>query len=358
MTGVWYAPGRINLIGEHTDYNGGLVLPFALGSGVTVSAARRDDRLLVLRSAQLPGVVTVPLDELSPGRITGWAAYPAGVAGVLRAAGYPIAGATLSIDSDLPRGAGLSSSAALECATALALTRLYGLRVPRTELARYAQQAEHEYAGTPCGIMDQAASLLCTEGHALLMDCASGATEQVPLDLAGHVLLLVDTRSPHVLSDGGYARRRGECEEAARLLGVSALSEVTEVPAALPDPVLRRRTDHVVTENDRVRRAIEFLRAGDAAGLGRVLTASHRSLRDLYEVSWPAADVTVDTALDAGALGGRMIGGGFGGSVLLLATLDRADDVAGSVSGAYAARGLATPVITRVSPGPGAYRRS
>ncbi|MQY07670.1 galactokinase [Actinomadura macrotermitis] len=360
---VWRAPGRVNLIGEHTDYNDGLVLPFAIGLGVTVAAGRRDDGMLELRSRQAGGAtVAVPVAGLEPGRPGGWAAYPAGVAWMLRDHG--VRGASLLVDADLPQGAGLSSSAALGCAAALALCDLYGVGLGRPELALLVQQAENRFAGMPCGILDQTASLRCEEGHALLLDCRSGAAEPVPLPLAGLSALVVDTRAAHALTDGGYAARRAQCERAAGLLGVPALRDVTDLPAALaalPDAALRRRVAHVVTENARVEAAAGLLRgaAGDpGARLGALLTASHASLRDRYEVSWPEADVTVAAALEAGALGGRMVGGGFGGSVLLLARTDRADQVLAAVRAAYAGRGWEPPRAHRVAPAAGARRLS
>ena len=248
--GVWLAPGRANLMGEHTDYNEGFVLPFALTQATTAAAARRTDGRLLLCSRQEPDeVLEIALDELAPGTVTGWGAYPAGVAWALRSAGYRVPGACIAIDSDVPAGAGLSSSAALECATALALTELDGVAVPRGELAALARRAENEFVGVPSGIMDQSASLLSQAGHALLLDCRSLDHSQVPFDPAavGSRLLLINTRARHHLGDGGYGRRRAECEEAARLLGVSSLRDVTDVgdTARLADPVLRRRARHV-----------------------------------------------------------------------------------------------------------------
>ena len=321
--GVWQAPGRANLIGEHTDYNQGWVLPFALDRGVLVAAACRHDGMLVIRSRQAPGEpATLPLAMVVPGRVTGWAAYPAGVAWALREAGHPVGGASLAIDSTLPQGAGLSSSAALECAVALALTGLYGLDVPRPDLAILARRAENDFVGVPSGIMDQSASLLCQASHALLLDCRSGEGSAVPLEpaAAGLALLIVDTGARHALGDGRYALRRGECDQAASELGVRCLRDVADAAAAdgLADPVLRRRARHVVTENHRVTQAAAMLRAGDLAAAGALLSASHTSLRDDFEVSWPEADTTVDAALAAGALGARMMGGGFGGSVIAL----------------------------------------
>ncbi|MEU6038763.1 galactokinase [Actinomadura sp. NPDC047616] len=376
--GVWRAPGRVNVIGEHTDYNDGFVLPFALPQGVSVAAARRDDGVLEVRSLQAADtVVTVPVDPHAPEarrwRDTApqrerWAAYPAGTAWVLRehVTSVPIGGASLLIDADLLQGAGLSSSAALECATALALCELYGeadLPTPagRRELARLAQRAEHEYVGMPCGIMDQSASLLCTAGHALMLDCRSGLSTQVPLPLedSGLRLLVVDTRMHHELVDGDYGRRRAECERAAELLGVAALRDVKDLPAALKaldDPVLRRRVQHVVTENHRVEAAVGLLRAGATAELGAMLTASHLSLRDQFEISWPGADVAVEEAQRAGARGGRMVGGGFGGSAIVLTPADRVDRVSEAIRAAYERRGWEEPRFLTAVAADGARR--
>ena len=352
--GVWLAPGRANLMGEHTDYNEGFVLPFALGQGVTAAASRRAGRRLTVCSRQEPGdAVEVDLDGLAPGRVTGWAAYPAGVAWALEAAGHRLPGACIAIDSDVQAGAGLSSSAALECATALALTSLAGLDVPRAELVTIARRAENEFAGVPTGIMDQSASLLCRAGHALLLDCRTLATSQVPFDpdAAGASLLLINTRARHELADGEYGRRRAECEEAARRLGIRSLRDLTDLAdtGSLTDPVLRRRVRHVVTDNQRVLEVVALLRASpgptvDTYGeIGRLLTQAHASLRDDFEVSWPEADAAVEAAVAAGASGARMIGGGFGGSVLVLVPAAAAGPVRDAVTAAFARHGWTAP---------------
>ncbi|MGI5206729.1 galactokinase [Spirillospora sp. CA-108201] len=364
--GVWHAPGRVNLIGEHTDYNDGFVLPFALPRGVSVAAARRDDGVVEVRSLQASTAVTAPVDG---GTVASedwpadreWAAYPVGVARVLREHGT--GGASLLIDSDLPQGAGLSSSAALECATALALCDLHGVEIDRPVLARLAQRAENEQVGMPCGLMDQSASLLCAPGRALMLDCRSGLSSQVPFDPAasGMVLLVVDTRASHALTGGDYGRRRAECEEAASLLGVEALRDVEDLAAALAalrDPVLRRRVQHVVTENHRVEAAVGLLRAGALPELGAMLNASHLSLRDQFEVSWPEADATVDAAVRAGARGGRMVGGGFGGSAIVLAPAARAGKVRDAITAAYARRDWTRPEFLEAPPSQGAHRVS
>jgi galactokinase len=377
---VWFAPGRANLMGEHTDYNEGLVLPFALDRGVTAAAAARDDGLLVLQSAQVPGeTVTVPLGSLAPGSVPGWAAYPAGVAWSLQAAGYPVRGASVDVDSDLPVGAGVSSSAALECSVALALCSLSGLTVPRPELAGIAKRAENEFVGAPTGIIDQSAALLCEQGHAMLLDCGTLAATQVPFlpAAAQAAALIIDTRVTHALVSGEYAARRAECEEAARLLRVRALGSVTDLGRLqeIGDPVLRRRARHVLTDCARARSMAATLLEDDRAGqaswagqadaeraadiyryLGKLLVEGHASLRDDFEVSWPEADLTVDIAVAAGAYGAKMIGGGFGGSVLALVPADRVREVAAALTEAYTENGWTPPDFIDAVPSPAARR--
>src|SRR5450756_415867 len=375
---VWFAPGRANLMGEHTDYNGGFVLPFALAQGVTATATARADGLLVLRSKQAPDErVTVSIDALSPGSVTGWAAYPAGVAWALRASGYEVRGASIDIDSDLPVGAGVSSSAALECSVALALCSLSGIAVPRPALAAIAKRAENQFVGAPTGIIDQSAALLCRAGHAMLLDCATLAMTQVPFQpaAAGIVALIVDTRVTHALVSGGYAMRRIECEEAARLLRARALGSVTDLGRLyeIDDPLLRRRARHVITDDARAREIAYALRDdalsdGPAAAhksdrqtemyrnIGQLLTAGHESLRDNFEVSWPEADVTVDVAIGAGAYGAKMIGGGFGGSVLALVPMEREATARSILAKTFDERGWAAPEFLGAVPSPAARR--
>ena len=397
--GVWLAPGRVNIIGEHTDYNDGFVLPFALGEGVVAAASpRRDDRL-ALRTRRDPAAsVEIPLARLRPGpdgtpakldevreQLPGWARYPAGVAWSLLAAGYPVPGASLAIDSDLADGAGLSSSAALECSVALALTELIGPDsltdwaigrpdqaatarpdVPRTALARIARRAENDFAGVPSGIMDQSASLLCRAGHALLLDCQSLESSQVPFrpDRAGVRVLVIDTRAKHELADGEYGSRQAECAEAARQLHVPSLRALSDVSQlrTLTDPVLHRRARHVITDDLRVRQVTALLRAsngGDFRSLsevGALLTQSHASLRDDFQVSWPEADVTVEVAVEAGALGARMTGGGFGGSALALIPEADVDQVQTRVRAAFADRGWTEPEFLSAFPSDTAQR--
>jgi galactokinase len=371
---VWFAPGRANLMGEHTDYNEGLVLPFALAQGVTAAAFARSDRLLVLRSKQRPDdTVSVPLASLTPGCVHGWAAYPAGVAWALGVAGFDVPGASIDIDSDLPVGAGVSSSAALECSVALALCSLAGLSVPRRTVAAIARRAENEFVGAPTGIIDQHASLLCRAGHAMLLDCGTRKTSHVPFRPAdgGAVALIIDTRVTHALVSGEYGRRREECEQAARLLGVPFLGAITDADEAdrLFNPMLRRRARHVISDSARARAIADALAATrrsvfgapyDAPEtyqfVGKLLTQAHASLRDDFEVSWPEADLTVEVAIAAGALGGRMIGGGFGGSVLTLVPVDRQGAVRAAVTKAFTARGWTPPEFLKAVPAAAARR--
>jgi galactokinase len=357
--GIWFAPGRVNLMGG-PDYTEMFVLPFALGAGVTAAAARRPDRRLALTSRQAgEEQVVADLDALERGSVPGWAAYPAGVAWALRQAGYLPGGADLAIDADLPAGAGLSSSAALECAVALALTGLYQVAVPRPELAALARRAENEFVGVPSGIMDQIAALQSQAGHALLLDCRTGTSTPVPLDpaAAGLTLLVIDTRARHALGDGRYAERRRACEQAASALGVRSLRDVTEPELTrLTDPALQRVAGHVLAERDRVLRAADLLRAGNPAAIGGLLTASHDSLRDSFGFSWPEADDAVAAAVDAGAAGARLTGGGFGGCVVALIPADRTAPVRAAVTERFARRHWPAPRYLDAVPS-GAARR-
>ncbi len=358
--GIWFAPGRVNLMGG-PDYTEVFVLPFALGSGVAAAAARRPDRRIALVSRQEPGEpIVVDIDTLEPGSVSGWAAYPAGVAWALREAGYLSGGADVAIDADLPAGAGLSSSAALECSTALALTGLYQVPVPGRELAALARWAENDFAGVPSGIMDQIAALLCRAGHALLLDCRHGTGTEVPLDpaAAGLTLLVIDTRVRHAVGDGRYAERRRACEQAASALGVRALRDITDVKdlAGLADPSLKRLSAHVVAEHRRVLDAADLLRGGDPAAVGPLLTASHHSLRDNFQMSWPQADHAVEAAIGAGAAGARMTGGGFGGCVVALAPAERATHVRAAVTGRFKQNHWPAPRYLAAMPSGGARR--
>ncbi|GAA4695251.1 galactokinase [Phytohabitans rumicis] len=353
--GVWAAPGRVNLIGEHTDYNDGFVLPFALPHRTVVGATRLDTPQWTVWSEQADEQITFDLST----RVPGWGAYVAGVVWVLREAGFDVPGANLAITSDVPLGAGLSSSAALESAVLTALVDLGGLDLPVDQRPRLAQQAENEYAGMPCGIMDQSASIRCRAGHALFLDCRTLEVEHIPFDVAsaGLAVLVIDTRAPHRHVTGEYAARRASCEEAARALGVPALRDTTlSAVADLPDEVLRRRARHIVTENQRVLDTVDLLRSGQVREIGPLMTASHGSMRDDFEITVPEVDTAVEAALSAGAYGARMTGGGFGGCVLALVDATATDQVAAAVAEAFAARGYAPPEPFVAVPSAGATR--
>ncbi|MFB4277699.1 galactokinase [Nonomuraea sp. MTCD27] len=352
---VWHAPGRVNLIGEHTDYNDGFVLPFAVPWGVTAALTPRTDgtvRLLSLQSSSGEPVTMATHEESK-----GWTRY---VVGVLEMLGDRVSGADIAIDGDVPQGAGLSSSAALEVSVASALNDVHDLGMTPMELALLSQKAENDFVGMPCGIMDQAASALSKEGHALFLDCRSLGSRNIPLDLAAHGLsmLIIDTQVHHEHAGGEYAKRRAECESAARKLGVAALRDVTDLAGALAQLKgdERKRTEHVVTENHRVEALVGLLRAGAVTEIGALLNASHLSLRDLYEVSSPELDVAVEASIRGGARGARMTGGGFGGSAIALVPVERLDSVQESVSAAYAERGFQAPRFLPATPAPGARR--
>jgi galactokinase len=360
--GVWAAPGRVNLIGEHTDYNDGFVLPLAIDRLVLAAAGRREGGRLRLWSLQSGPPADLELAGIGPGRVGGWAAYPAGVAWALARAGVEVAGADLVVDGDVPAGAGLSSSAALECATATALADLAGAGLDRTALAGVARRAENEVVGVPSGVMDQMVSMLGRAGHALFLDTRSLAAEQVPLPLAaaGLCLLVLDTRAGHRLVDGAYADRRAACEAAAAALGVPALRDATlaqvEAAAATLGVEGAARARHVVTENARVLEAVALLRAGDLDRLGPLLAASHASLRDDYEVSSPELDTAVEAAMAAGAAGARMTGAGFGGSAIALVRAELAGRIGDRVREAFAAAGFGPPEVAPVAAADGARR--
>lgn len=369
-SGVWSAPGRVNLIGEHTDYNSGLCLPIALPQRTFAAARRRDDDLVRIVSAQADGVVEATLADVAPGRPGGWAAYVAGVPWALRKAGYAVTGLDVAVDGRVPLGAGLSSSAALECAVGAAASDLFELGllsgdIGRTTLAVACIDAENTIALAPTGGMDQSAALLARAGHALLLDCRDGHTEQVPFDLSAHglALLVVDTRAEHALVDGQYAERRASCEAAVRELGVPSLREVSaddleDRLSALSSDLLRRRARHVVTEIARVEEATAALRSNDFQAVGDLFRASHDSMRDDFEISVAELDTAVESAVGAGALGARMTGGGFGGSAIALVAAGRAAAVQAAVEDAFAAKGFRAPDCFTVTASASAARDS
>ncbi|MEU7757824.1 MULTISPECIES: galactokinase [Micromonospora] len=361
--GRWAAPGRVNLIGEHTDYNDGFVLPFALPLRTVVAAAPAPGARWTVWSELGDEPVEFGAAEADePGRVDGWAAYVAGVVWTLRADGHDVPGARLAVASDVPVGSGLSSSAAIESAVLAALVDLGGLDLPAGRWPRLAQRAENDYVGAPTGIMDQSAVIRGRAGHALFLDCRTEEVEQIPFDLddAGLAVLVIDSRAPHRHADGEYAARRRSCERAAATLGVTALRDVTvaDLDAALArlDDETRRRVRHVVTENQRVLDTVALLRAGRVRDTGPLLTASHASMRDDFEITVPEIDTAVEAALAARAYGARMTGGGFGGCVLALVDADAADAVAAAVTAAYAERGFTAPGTLTVLPAGGVTR--
>jgi galactokinase len=315
------APGRLNLIGEHTDYNNGFVMPVALDRAVYVAATPRPDRLVRVWSDAMGAAAEFSLDKLDQRR-DDWAKYLQGVAWVLRDMGMPLQGLDAAIYADVPRGAGLSSSAALEVAWALALLEPTGRKLPQRALALACQRAENEYVGMRCGILDQFASVFGQEGAALLIDCQSLEVTPVPLPAKDFVLVVCDTNKPRQLVDSEYNQRREACEQAAEILGVASLREadketVTAAREKLGEERFRRAW-HVVTENERVLEYAEALRSGNLSAAGQLLSASHKSLRDFYEVSCPELEAMWEATQRAGCFGSRLVGGGFGGAVMAM----------------------------------------
>jgi galactokinase len=363
--GVWTAPGRVNLIGEHVDYNGGRCLPMAL-TRVTAAAVRRRDDDRVRLSSTDPEAIPFEgtLGDLGPGSVTGWAAYAAGTLWALQQAGIPVPGLDLALSSDVPLGAGLSSSASLEAAVALSAAELAGRTDDSTLrhlLIQAAIRAENEVVGAGTGGMDQTVALLGQQGSALLIHTRDFRTEPVQLGLAeaGLELMVIDTRVKHTLADGQYAKRRADCDEAARQLGLEWLSDAEPADVdRLTDPRLQARARHVVTENQRVDAVVELVRTGRVAEIGPMLDASHASLREDFEVSAVELDVVVAAARSAGALGARMVGGGFGGSAIALIRSADAAAVGEAVVAACRARGLTLPGTLTVTSGPAAQRLS
>lgn len=366
--GIWAAPGRVNLIGEHTDYNEGFVLPFAIEKRARTAVRLRNDslhsdttvRLLSTAGDQI--LVLADAANLTPGTVAGWAKYPLGVVWALQQYGIEVPGFDLLLDSDVPLGAGLSSSHAIECAVITALNDLTGAGLTAEEMVRLTQHAENAFVGAPTGIMDQSASLRGASGHAVFLDCRNQAVQLIPFPAqeAGLVLLVIDTKVSHSHAGGGYASRRASCELGAGLLGVGALRDVTvadlERAGGVLDPVTFRRVRHVVTENDRVLQTVETLRSQGPAHIGGLLDASHASMRDDFEISCPELDLAVDTARSNGAIGARMTGGGFGGSAIALTPVKLEQQVRDAVVRAFAEEGRTAPDIFTVTPAAGAER--
>jgi galactokinase len=360
---IFRAPGRVNLIGEHTDYNDGFVMPAAIGFYTWIAAAKREDRILEAYSDRFDERITFSLDALDGPPRKHWSDFIRGVAAMLQGAGHRLCGANLVIHGEVPLGAGLSSSASLEVATGLALTAPSGIAVPRLELAKLCQAAEHEYVGARCGIMDQFIASFGVSGNALMLDCRSLEYQlmPVPRDLR---LVVCNSMVRHEHASGEYNQRRADCETGVKLLaqhlpGIRALrdvgiAELEKYKQALPETIYRR-CRHVVTENQRVLEAAKALQSGDAGGVGRLMYASHASLRDDYEVSCKELDLLVElSASSAGVYGARMTGGGFGGCTVNLVREECATAFAAHMAGAYQqATGIA-PDIYVCEPAQGA----
>ena len=351
------APGRVNLIGEHIDYSDGFVLPFAIKDRTLVAARKRDDSIVRVASAQRRNkIISVDINEVKPGLKGEWERY---ALGVLWSMGVK-SGIDLLIDGHVPLGAGLSSSAALECSVATAMNHLFDMGFSLEELARLTQKAENQYVGVPCGIMDQSVSLMATNGFALLLDCRDLSTRNIPFDVASHglELLIIDTQAHHALTDGGYAERRASCESVAAKLGVKSMRELTiEQLDSSRDKLSESeyiRARHAVTEMKRVLDCVEALASEDFTQVGQLLNQSHNSLRDDYTVSCPELDTAVEASLAAGALGARMVGGGFGGSAIALIQASKTSQTISAVEKAFADKKFKAPRFFTSLPSQGA----
>lgn len=361
---LFSAPGRVNLIGEHTDYNDGFVLPMAIDREVVVAAGSNASRKVRVHSLNSDESAEFDLDNPGPGQRGLWVDYVEGMAQSLMARGCELQGADLLLLSDVPSGAGLSSSAALEISTGLALVKVSGASVERVELALAGQRAEHVYVGTKCGIMDQLAAACASAGHALLIDCRSLEMTHIPLDTSSVVVAICDTGVKHELASSEYNTRREECERGVEMLK-RVLPEIRHLrdvsmedferhEGMLPEPV-RSRCRHVVTENARTLSAAAALRTGDFGELGRLMRLSHESLRDDYEVSCAELDALVEVAVSVGGVyGARMTGGGFGGSTVNLVRRDALEEFQEEVKAGYNSRTRKTPTIYISEPGAGA----
>ena len=351
------APGRVNLIGEHIDYSEGFVLPFAIKDRTMVAARKRDDSTVRVASAQRRNkIVTVDISDVKPGLKGEWERY---ALGVLWSMGVT-SGVDLMIDGHVPLGAGLSSSAALECSVATAMNHLFDMGFNLEELARLTQKAENQYVGVPCGIMDQSVSLMATNGFALLLDCRDLSTRNIPFDVASHglELLIIDTQAHHALTDGGYAERRASCESVAAKLHVKSMRELTITQLDSSRDLLSEteyiRARHAITEMKRVLDCVEALSSGDFVRVGQLLNQSHLSLRDDYNVSCPELNAAVEASLVAGALGSRMVGGGFGGSAIALIQASKTSETIGVVEKAFADKKFKAPRFFTSLPSQGA----
>jgi galactokinase len=363
--GLWSAPGRVNLIGEHTDYNLGFVLPFAINKRTVIAVDARDDAVVRIGSSFSDEVAEIAIADLAPAALHGWSAYPFGVAWALGQFGADlgaVTGVDIYVDSAVPIGAGLSSSAAIESSVAIALNDIWQLGFDRQTLAKVGQLAENKAVGAPTGIMDQSASLLGKRDCAVFLDCRSLEAEIIELGFAaaGLELLIIDTGVSHSHATGGYASRRASCEKGAATMGVESLRElsVDDLPRArdLMDDETFRRVRHVVTENQRVLDTVQALREFGPAYIGDLLDASHASMRDDFEISVPELDLAVETAQSNGAIGARMTGGGFGGAAIALIPSDLVSRLQVAIDGAFSEHGFGQPVTFVVSAANGAHR--
>ncbi|MCY7413720.1 MAG: galactokinase [Salinibacterium sp.] len=363
--GVWSAPGRVNLIGEHTDYNLGFVLPFAINRRTVVALGTRDEPVIRVASEFTDEAAEIALSELAPDRLSGWSAYPLGVVWALGEHGADLAavpGVDLYIESTVPVGAGLSSSAAIESAVAIALNEVWHLGFDRQTLAKVGQLAENKAVGAPTGIMDQSASLLSSDDHAVFLDCRSLEAKLVPLGFAeaGLELLIIDTGVKHSHATGGYRERRASCELGARTLGVASLRDlgIDDLPRAREalDDETYRRVRHVITENQRVLDTVDRLAVAGPLAIGDLLDASHVSMRDDFEISIAELDLAVETAQANGAIGARMTGGGFGGAAIALVPSEGISRIQVAIDGAFAEHGFGQPTMFTVTAANGAAR--
>ncbi|KNX39034.1 galactokinase [Luteipulveratus halotolerans] len=362
--GFWFAPGRVNLIGEHTDYNDGFVLPMALPLGTVAAVRRRDDGVLRVHSAEARETRTITLSEVAPGGDLGWLSYVAGVAWAAGEQGLDVPGFDISLEANLLQGAGLSSSASLSCVTAKAWSDLAEWGLDGDAIAALGRTAENEIAGAPTGVMDQLASVHGRAGHAMKIDTRSIDVEQIPFDLAaqGLSLLVVDSRAPHALVDGEYAERRASCREAALMLGVPALRDVPldgldETLGRMKSDLLRRRARHIITDSARVLEVSGLMQdGGDVRRIGPLLNDSHASMRDDFEITVPQVDVLQEALVSAGAHGARMTGGGFGGSVIALVDAGSEDWIIEAAHQAATAHGYDEPTGFVATAADGAHR--
>jgi galactokinase len=360
--GVWSAPGRVNLIGEHTDYNEGFVLPFAINRRTFAALSLRNDCVARVASSFTDEVVEIEITKISNQSVTGWSSYPLGVAWALTQAGARPQGFDLFVDSNVPVGAGLSSSAAIECSVALGLNDLWMAELEKSALAKIGQRAENEIVGAPTGIMDQTASLFGVIDHAVFLDCRSLVTEAIPLGLKQNSLeiVVIDTKVSHRLVDGGYAARRAACETGCLELRAASLRsvDVSDLKRAeqLLDPLVFKRVRHVVTENARVLEAVQLLKESGPLKIGSQLYSSHESMRDDFEISIDELDSAVEVAMSSGAIGARMTGGGFGGAAIALIESRKIDGLRTSLSEEFEARGYVAPEVFSVLADEGAGR--